>query len=256
MKMLFMGRKSHGAAALNWCVNRGIEVVGVLTDTHLAGSPTASLARDLGLPLLELDDVYKSVELGVLDFDVAVSYVYWRIVRQPLIGHPRYGIVNFHPAPLPDLKGTGGYNVAILEGRESYGVTAHYIDEGIDTGPVIECAEFAIDRATETAQSLEARSQNTMLDLFKRTVDRILVEGELAATHVTGGRYVSRSEMEALKELKDGDDVDRKIRAFWFPPYRGAFVTIGDRQYTLVNDTILENLAPDGTTLFSETTNG
>ena len=46
------------------------------------------------------------------------------------------GIVNFHPAPSPDYKGIGGYNLALLNNVDSWAVTAHYIDEKIDTGPI------------------------------------------------------------------------------------------------------------------------
>ena len=40
----------------------------------------------------------------------------------------RIGCLNFHPAPLPDLRGVGGYNVAILEGMREWGVSCHFVD--------------------------------------------------------------------------------------------------------------------------------
>ena len=58
--------------------------------------------------------------------------------------------------------------------------------------------------------------------------------------------------MEAMKEIKDGDDVSRKVRAFWFPPYDGAFVKINDKKFTLVDNFILSTLSdPDASSLFS-----
>ena len=47
---------------------------------------------------------------------------------------------------------------------------------------------------------------------------------KLPTTPNIGGRYVSRDEMEATKQIHDGDNIEKKIRAFWFPPYDGAYV--------------------------------
>ncbi|WP_245911219.1 hypothetical protein [Neisseria iguanae] len=67
-----------------------------------------------------------------------------------------------------------------------------------------------------------------------------------------GSRYVSRDEMEAIKQIQPNDDVDRKIRAFWFPPYDGAYVEINSQKYTLTNRQILEEVAPkNSTSLFT-----
>ena len=251
MKMLFMGRKVGAARALEWVIEQGIEIVGVLTDSHLKDSPTQAVAQSNSLTILTLEDVYSGIEAKKLKFDFAVSYVYWRILKETLISAAPLGVINFHPAPLPDLKGTGGYNVAILDGRRSYGVTAHYIDSGIDTGAIIERVDFQIDPDFETAQTLEASSQSEMLKLFKRTVSRVVQNGRLPSQPHKGGRYISRPEMEAMKEIKAGDDIDRKIRAFWYPPYTGAYKLINGVRYTLVNDQLLQDLAPEETSLFS-----
>jgi methionyl-tRNA formyltransferase len=60
--------------------------------------------------------------------------------------------------------------------------------------------------------------------------------------------------METMKEIRPGDDVSRKIRAFWFPPYDGAYQLIGNQKFTLVNQLILQQLAdPSASNLFTET---
>ena len=45
-----------------------------------------------------------------------------------------------------------------------------------------------------------------------------------------------------MKEVKDGDDIDRKIRAFWFPPYDGAYIKLNGTKYSLANSFILASL--------------
>lgn len=242
MNILFMGRKKAAAKALIWTLRSGYNVVGVVTDSEVMVSPTANVARQSGIPLWTLEDVYALANEGSLQLDLAVSFVYWRIIKTPLLGLPKRGIINFHPAPLPDYKGTAGYNLAILEERKTWSVTAHYIDEGIDTGGIIDMLDFSIDWKIETAYSLEAKSMRFMLDLYKKTIRQVEKKIILPAMTNDGGKYTSRMEMEAMKEIREGDDVDKKIRAFWFPPYMGAFIKINGKKYTLVNDDILLQL--------------
>ena len=255
-KLLFMGRKIYGANALEWSIKNGWDVVGVVTDEHQKTSPTAKIAQKYKLNLLDYDGLMNSIESKNIKFDLAVSYVYWRILKKPLIQAPSLGILNFHPAPLPDLRGTGGFNVAILENHSSFGVTAHYLDEGIDTGPVIEVDRFKINAKTETAQSLEKKSHERMVELYKRILTRVRDEGILSSEKLEGGRYISRDDMEEMKRINPGDDIDAKIRAFWFPPYDGAFIEIDGQRFTLANRNILERINGDTEALFRHTQKG
>ena len=242
MKLLFMGRKRSAAEALRWTLGQGVDVVAVVTDHEVATSPTAKVAREHDKPLLSLEDVTVGIERGDLDFELAVSFVYWRVLKEPVLSFPKYGIINFHPAPLPDFKGTAGYNLAILEALDSWAVTAHYIDKGVDTGPIIERFEFSIDPEEETAVTIERKRQAFMVSLYKKVLRKALRHGLLPTVPNEGGRYISRKAMEAMKRVEPGDDVDRKIRAFWFPPYTGAYVVIDGKKYTLVNEAILQGL--------------
>lgn len=257
MKLLFMGRKEVAAQTLQaLCARPDVDVVGVLTDHHLDGSPTAAVAKRQGLPLFTLEEALHEVERGALEFDLGISILYWRKLRGPLLVAPRRGIINFHPAPLPQYKGTAGYNLAILEARDSWGVSAHYVDAEIDTGSIIKVLEFPIDVDHELCLTLERKSMSHMRTLIDDVLGAALAsEARLPTTPNVGGRYVSRAEMEAMKRVQPGDDVARKVRAFWFPPYDGAFIEIDGERFTLVSRALLQQLAPAGTTsLFSHPT--
>jgi methionyl-tRNA formyltransferase len=248
MKILFMGRKHSAAKALEWTVQRGYNVVGVITDDHLFGSPTAKVAENCNLPIFNLSQVYGKIHSGDMEVDLVISFLYWKILKKPLVGFPRCGIINFHPAPLPQYKGTAGYNVAILNDLNRWGVTAHYVDEGVDTGPIIDTFDFSIDSDEETAVSLEAKSQEFLVALYKKTLKRANAEGILGATKNLGGKYISRKKMEEMKRIVPGDNIDKKIRAFWFPPYSGATISIAGNDYTVINQTILDSLKKSGQT--------
>ena len=254
IKILFMGRKSVAAKCLEYLASRkDIEVVGVLTDSHLDVSSTRVAAEKIGAPVLVFADALAAVESGRIKFDLGLSMLYWRKLKGGLITGAKRGVINFHPAPLPHYKGTAGYNLAILEGLSEWATSAHYVDESIDTGPIIEVSRFAISPERETAQSLEAISQQKLFDQFVRVINRALASQSRLATTANGpGRYVSRVDMEAMKIVRPGDDLERKTRAFWFPPYDGAFVEIDGKRYTLISRDMLQSMAPPGSSsLFS-----
>lgn len=69
--------------------------------------------------------------------DLLLSVYYTQIFKAPFLASIAGPKINFHPALLPRHRGTAPLIWAIVEGDDSAGVTAHHIDEGIDTGPPI-----------------------------------------------------------------------------------------------------------------------
>lgn len=246
MRIIFMGRKKYSASLLEWTVDQGIEIVAVVTDSHLPNSPTAKKASDLNIPVITMKEAEELVLKPGHNIDLVVSYLFWRKIKDPLINQPRYGCINFHPAILPDWRGTAGYNVAILNKLSEWGATAHYVDNEIDTGDIIRIFKFNFDYRIETALSLEKKTQEIQVELYKSVMLDVLSQGRVPAIKqdLQQGIYISRKEMEEIKRIDvENDDIDLKIRAFWFPPYNGAYIEIGGKKYTLINEFILSQLA-------------
>jgi methionyl-tRNA formyltransferase len=241
MRFVFMGKSKRSAVrALDLLVERGAEVAAVVApepDRWTREPQRLDLAaRRHGLPLAAVEELEGEV-------DVVISFLYWRLIREPLLSLGRIGCLNFHPAPLPDLRGVGGYNVAVLEGLGEWGVSCHFVDEQLDTGDLVEVERFEIDPDAHTAFSLDLLSGERLVDLFGRVIDRLLAGEELPREPQGPGRYVSREDFEALRVVRPGDDLDRKLRAFWYPPYPGAVVDVNGRRLTLVDEGLLEEVA-------------
>ena len=151
------------------------------------------------------------------------------------------------------LKGCGGYNIAILEQLKEWGSSCHYVDENIDTGSIIDVDLFSIDPLIETAKSLESKTLKVMESQFIRIIQNIgKIDGKLKSFPNIGGKYISREEMELMKEITDADDPEIKSRAFFFPPYLGAYVKINEKKMTVISQTILKELAKnDQSSLFT-----
>jgi methionyl-tRNA formyltransferase len=254
VKVIFLGRKQVSADLLRYLHDLvDVDVIGVVTDSHLSESPTQDEAVRLGIPCYCLEDVCAPGFISATPIDLIVSVLYWRKIPEHFLAAAARGAINFHPAPLPEYKGCGGYNLAILEGREDWAVSAHYMDATIDGGGIIAVDHFPIDPDRELAVTLERKSMKMLYAQAVRVLNAAIASQELlpVAPNV-GGTYTSRAKMEALKEVGPEDDVDRKVRAFWFPPYDGAYLTVGGTRFTLVNRGILETLGdPGSSSLFT-----
>jgi methionyl-tRNA formyltransferase len=247
VRAVFLGKHKRSAAlALEHLVETGWELAAVVTgppDEHTVEAQRVDLMVERhGLRQAGEEELYDA-ELG--EVDLVVSFLFPRRILPPLIELPRAACLNFHPAPLPDLRGLGGFNVAILEGRGEYGVSAHHVAESFDTGDLVEVERFPIDPDGETAWSLDLKSQERLLGLFRRVVERVAAGEELPRTPQGEGRYVSREEFERLRVVRPGDSPEetaRRIRAFWYPPFEGAVLELDGRRYTLVDGPLLEEL--------------
>jgi len=245
VRVVFMGKSKRSAVrALDWLVQRGVEVPAVVApepDPALHDSQRLDLAAQRhGLALMTEDELYAAPPN---DVDVVVSFLFWNLIRQPLLSLGSVGCLNFHPAPLPDYRGIGGYNVAILDGLSEWGVSCHFVDERFDTGDLVEVERFAIDEDAETAFSLDLKSQEHLVELFRRVIGRALDGDPLPRAPQGQGRYVSREEFDELRVVRPGDDLSRKLRAFWYPPWPGATIDVDGRRLTLVDEQLLRHVA-------------
>lgn len=256
MRVVYMGKDKQSAAdCLQYLIGRGVEVVAVVAPTTeqlpLGGTRLRDVAHRSGIPTTTDSDIYdylnkqpNSPDFGytLQNIDLVISFLFWKKIKRELIELPRIGCINFHPAPLPDFRGVGGYNFAIYENLPYWGVSAHFVDESIDTGDIIRVCRFHIDPGQETALSLESRTQSALVDLFTETIDAVCETDSLPRSPQGPGRYISTKDFKALRAIQATDTIDeinRKIRAFWYPPYQGATIDIGGAQFTLVNSDLL-----------------
>lgn len=257
MRIVFMGRRPHAVDCLEWLVEQGHEIVRVVCPSGTGAetpywSPTVKdTAERLGLPITTSSAIHKEVvdprfETDFADVDLVVSFLYWKRIREPLVSLARFGCINFHPAPLPGYKGLGGYNFAIMEELDEWGATAHYVDTSFDTGPIIRVDSVPFDHNTDTAFSLEHKTREVMIDLFKGVIDAVALDGLLPTLPNEGGRYYTREDMETSKIIDPAtmteDEIDRRARAFWYPPFQGAHFVTGDQRFTVVPQSVLDSL--------------
>ena len=254
LRVVLMGRKPGSARALEHLLRRGHQVT-VAVSSDAEDPPGRSLlqaaAGEAGIPVWRDEQVYERLSRAPLepelnDIDLVISYLHRRRIRPPLISLPRIGCFNFHPAPLPELRGVGGYNFAILEGRTQYGVSVHWVAPEIDAGDLVRVRRFPIRPEQETACSLERKAQAELWTLFEEFIEMVEAGRPVPRVPQGPGRYISRAEMLAAMRVDPRDPaelIERKARAFWFPPHQGAYVEVDGRRFTLAPDLGLVQLA-------------
>lgn len=249
MKVIFMGKdKEFTIKGLQYLLDLNIEVVAVICDKNNESvNSLRNISEMNNIEIFDNDEMYENIKNGYWkDVDLVISYLYWRLIKKPLIDLAKLGCINFHPAPLPEYRGLGGYNFAILDQIDYWGASVHYVDEQIDTGNIIEVRKFSIDKDTITAFELEKMTQIEMFELFKTTIDKYIAGETLEGYPQSEGLYINREMFERAKKISLESDtpemIKRKIRAFWFPPYEGAYIEIGGEKVTLVDNNILKNL--------------
>lgn len=95
---------------------------------------------------------------------------FMRIVGPALLqAYPRR-IINIHPSLLPRHRGLEAWRQALEAGDTVAGCTVHYVDEGVDTGPVIAQAEVDV-LPGDTPETLHARIQEAEHVLYPEVVD-------------------------------------------------------------------------------------
>jgi phosphoribosylglycinamide formyltransferase-1 len=104
--------------------------------------------------------------------DLVVCAGYMHLFRQPFFDYYGGRIVNTHSAPLPAFPGAHPIEDVLAAGVEETAATVHYVDEGIDTGPVI-AAERVPVLPDDTVDTLRERVQAAEHRLLPKVVSEL-----------------------------------------------------------------------------------
>lgn len=123
---------------------------------------------------------YIAVELHKRGVELVVLAGFMRIVGKPLIDEFPSRIMNIHPALLPSFPGLHGQQQASDYGVKIAGCTVHFVDEGMDTGPVIIQAAVTV-KDSDSAETLSARILKLEHRIYPAAI-RYFAEGRIKVT--------------------------------------------------------------------------
>jgi phosphoribosylglycinamide formyltransferase-1 len=163
----------------------GIEVVGVGSDkaearalerARAAGVRTGVFARaDYADRAVRDAAMAKWIEAREADLIVLAGYM--QLLSEAFVARFRHRIVNVHPALLPAFPGLDAIGQALNAGVETTGVSVHFVDEGVDTGPVLLQREVAVPAGRDRA-ALEEAIHATEHELYPEAI-RMIAAGRV-----------------------------------------------------------------------------
>lgn len=112
-------------------------------------------------------------KLEELDIEWIFLAGYMRLVGSTLLNAYKGKIINIHPSLLPEFPGIDAIGQAVDSGATVTGVTVHYIDEGIDTGPIIAQESLKI-LPNETRENLMKRVQHIEHQLYPKVIKQLI----------------------------------------------------------------------------------
>ncbi|MDW7650406.1 MAG: phosphoribosylglycinamide formyltransferase [Bacillota bacterium] len=168
---------------------RGAQVALVVSDRKNAYA--LERAREKNVPVRHLSAVNsKSREdydqnlvtyLQENEIDLVVLAGFMRLLTPFFVGAFKNRILNIHPSLLPSFPGAHGIEDALAYGVKVTGCTVHFVDEGMDTGPIILQGAVPV-YDSDTTESLHGRIQKLEHGLYPKAInlwvhDRIKIQG-------------------------------------------------------------------------------
>ncbi|MGH2854203.1 MAG: phosphoribosylglycinamide formyltransferase [Solirubrobacteraceae bacterium] len=162
--VLVSGAGTNLQALLDTVHGREAEVVAVAA--NVAGAPALERAEERGVPTAvfpraeyadrDARDRALAGWLAERGAQLVVLAGYMELVGEPFLERFPGAVINVHPSLLPAFPGLRAIEQALAYGVKVFGVTVHFVDAGVDSGPVILQGARELPGARDPAEVLEA----------------------------------------------------------------------------------------------------
>ena len=242
MNFIYMANGRVGFEILRWLAGRGDHPAAIVIHPQARARFRDEIlsSTNLGPEHILEGSALRSAEgvawLANHEPDWFVSVYFGYILNSQALGIPRNGAINLHPALLPFNRGAYP-NVWSIVDHTPAGVTLHFMDPNVDTGDIIAQQEVPV-YPIDTGAALYARLEEAALALFKEAWPAICTHTFHRKAQIGSGTLHRISDVARIdridpdEKMRAGDLVDI-IRARTFPPYRGAYLDLGDRRIYL-----------------------
>ena len=226
LRICFAGTPAFAAAHLLALLKAGHHVVAVYTQPDrpagrgkkLQASPVKKIALENMLPVFQpssLRPLQETESLALLNCDLMVVVAYGLLLPKAILDVPRLGCLNVHASLLPRWRGAAPIERALLAGDKVSGVTIMQMDEGLDTGAMLNKESVQIS-ATDNRVNLEERLQIAGQAALIRTLgDLEKYQSEATVQNDEDSNYAAKLEKsEAFIDWRlSASEIDRQIRA-------------------------------------------
>ena len=235
LRVVFMGTPDFSVPTLEALIKAGHSIVGVYCQPdkqkgrgkQVQMPPVKGAALKHNLPVFQpvtLRYERAQAELEALNPDVVVVIAYGKILPPWLIRLPQYGCINVHASLLPAYRGAAPIQWAVINGDKESGVTIMRMDEGVDTGDMINKVIVPLNEK-ETGGSLFDRLSESGAKLLVETLpmleDGSAVFEKQPEESTTPYAAMISKKMGELDWAKSATELERLIRGL--NPWPSAF---------------------------------
>ena len=226
LRICFAGTPAFAAAHLLALLKAGHHVVAVYTQPDrpagrgkkLQASPVKKIALENMLPVFQpssLRPLQETESLASLNCDLMIVVAYGLILPKAILDVPRLGCLNVHASLLPRWRGAAPIERALLAGDKMSGITIMQMDEGLDTGAMLNKETVQIS-ATDNRLNLEEKLQIAGQAVLIRTLgDLEKYQSGATVQNDDDSNYAAKLEKsEAFIDWRlSATEIDRQIRA-------------------------------------------
>lgn len=264
MKIVFMGTPDYAVNTLEALIKSGNEVAAVFAQPDkpvgrkqiLTPPPVKVCATEHNIPVFQPNTLRDGKAFEILkeiNPDVIVVVAYGKILPKEILDLPKYGCVNGHASLLPKYRGSAPIQYAILCGETETGVTTQLMDEGIDTGDILETVTTEIGEE-ETAEELFDRLAVLSADLMVKTLEK-LEKGEITPVPQNHAEAtyapIIKKEMARLDFTKTATEIHNAIRGYYSWPC--AFFMMNGKRIKVISARIGDNTTKTAGTVIGNT---
>lgn len=228
MRIVFMGTPDIAAASLKALIAAGHDIVGVFTQPDkpvgrkqiLTAPPVKVCALENNIPVYQPTTVRDGAALEILKElapEIIVVVAYGKILPNEILTLPKYGCVNAHASLLPKYRGASPIQWCIVCGEKTTGVTTMLMDEGMDTGDMLETVIVNIGD-DETSEQLFERLTDEAAKLVCSTVDK-LAKGEITPVKQKEAEAtyapIIKKEMAQIDFNKTASEIHNLVRGLY-----------------------------------------
>ncbi|MBQ8794177.1 MAG: methionyl-tRNA formyltransferase [Clostridia bacterium] len=237
MRIVFMGTPDYAAVTLQKLINEKYDIAAVFAQPDkpvgrkqiLTPPESKVLAQKYDIPVYQpktLRDGEAYKVLKELNPDAIVVVAYGKILPKEILDLPKYGCINGHASLLPKLRGASPIQWAVVTGEKVTGVTTMLMDEGMDTGDILETAVIDIgdeETAEELFDRLSVISADLMISTLKKAQNNELSPRKQNHADATYAPIIKK-EMAHLDFNKTADEICNAVRGFYSWPCAYCFI--------------------------------
>ena len=249
MRLIFMGTPEFSGTALQALVAAGHEIACVYCQPprpkgrgqEVHKQPVHELAEKLGIEVrtpLSLKSADEQEKFASLKADAAVVVAYGLLLPKPILDAPKFGCFNIHASLLPRWRGAAPIQRAIMAGDKQSGVAIMRMDEGLDTGPVMEMQAIPI-----TAETTAATLHDELAVLGAKLMVEVLQNPSAHGTpqSTEGVAYAKKIDKAEAKLNLSRSPVEVRNQINGLSPFPGAWCFINGIRVKILKARVAEN---------------